>query len=176
MDKNKHPDFIVISNYTIDMNLYHSSPIKNLKKINPQRTLSNNKYIGDFVFATKDKRLSLMYMLPKGFPILMNSKSSSPYVVICGEVEDVIQKDKGGALYILPSKTFHKTPQKELIEYEMVSRDSVAPIDEIDYANVLNALNIEGISIYFVDDTVFSNLIDNPEQDNIVKHLKRFSL
>ncbi len=172
----KHADFLVISNYTIDMNLYHSSPIKNLKTIKPQHTLSNNKYIGDFVFATKDKKLSLMYMLPKGFPILMNSKPSSPYVVICGKAEDVVQKDNGGALYILPSETFHKTPQKELNEYEMVSRDSVSPIDEIDYANVLNALNIEGISIYFVDDAVFSNLIDNPEQDNIVKHLERFSL
>ncbi len=167
---------MVISNYTIGMNIYHSSPIKNLKIIKPQRTLSKNKYIGDFVFATKDKKLSLMYMLPKGFPILMNSKSSSPYVVICGETEDVIQKDKGGALYVLPSKTFHKTPQKELSEFEMVSKDPVAPIDEIDYENVMSALNIEGISIYFVDDTVFSNLIANPKQNNIVKSLKRYSL
>ncbi len=158
------------------MNLYHSSPIKNLKTIKPQSTLSNNKYIGDFVFATKDRKLSLMYMLPKGFPVLMNSKSSNPYVVIRGEAEDVIQKDKGGALYVLPSETFHETPQKELSEFEKVSKDSVTPIDEIDYASIIDALNMEKISIYFVNDTVFSNLIANPQQDNLVKKLKRYSL
>ncbi len=72
--------------HTRDMELYHASPIKNLKLIKPQKTISHNKYIGDFVFATKYKKLALMYMLPKGFPILMNAQSKNPYVVICADV------------------------------------------------------------------------------------------
>ncbi|MCL5113300.1 MAG: hypothetical protein M1554_02350, partial [Patescibacteria group bacterium] len=122
------------------MKLYHASPIKNLKLIKPQRTISHNKYIGDFVFATKYRKLALMYMLPKGFPILMNVKSKNPYIVICANVEKILQSDKGGALYILPDNLFHQTPQKGLNEYEMVSKDSIIPLGEEDYDYVIKEL------------------------------------
>ena len=81
------------------MKLYHASPIKNLKLIKPQKTISHDKYIGDFVFATKYKKLALMYMLPKGFPILMNVKSKNPYVVICADAKKSLKGIKE-VLYI----------------------------------------------------------------------------
>ena len=156
------------------MKLYHASPIKNLKLIKPQRTISHNKYIGDFVFATKYRKLALMYMLPKGFPILMNVKSKNPYIVICANVEKILQSDKGGALYILPDNLFHQTPQKGLNEYEMVSKDSIIPLGEEDYDYLIKELIRENVSIYFVDNDMFNKLILNPKQDTMVQSLDKY--
>ena len=156
------------------MKLYHASPIKNLKLIKPQRTINHNKYIGDFVFATKYRKLALMYMLPKGFYILMNVKLKNPYVVICANVEKILKRDKGGALYTLPDNLFHQTPQKGLNEYEMVSKDPVTPSSEEDYDCVIDQLIKENISIYFVDNDIFDKLLLNPKQDTIVQALDKY--
>jgi len=156
------------------MKLYHASPIKNLKILEPKRTISNDQSIGDFVFATRHKKLALMYMLPKGFPLLMNIKSSKPYVVLCGKAQDILKKDKGGALYELSVESFHKTPQSALANYEMVSKKPVIPLNETDYENVIRVLNKEGIAIYFVDTNTFDKLIMNPKQDSIVQTIDRY--
>ncbi len=156
------------------MKLYHSSPIKNLKILEPQRTISNNKYIGDFVFATRHKKLALMYMLPKGFPLLMNIKSSKPYVVLCGNVRDILKKDEGGALYELSAESFYRTPQTALSNYEMVSKESISPLNETDYESTTRTLDKEGIAIYIVDSNTFDKLILNPKQDSIVQTLDRY--
>lgn len=156
------------------MKLYHASPIKNLKIIEPKRTISNDKYIGDFVFATRHKILALMYMLPKGFPLLMNTKFSKPYVVLCGNLRDILKKDEGGALYELSAESFHRTPQTALSNYEMVSRVSISPLSETDYESVTRALDNEGVAIYIVDRNTFDKLILNPKQDSIVQTLDRY--
>ncbi len=156
------------------MKLYHASPIKNLKVIKPQRTISHDKYIGNFVFATKYKKLALMYLLPKGFPTLMNVRSKNPYVVICASVEEILKRDKGGTLYLLPGNLFSQSPQKELNEYEMVSKEAVVPLSEDDYESVTQKLISENISIYFVDSDTFNKLILNPKQDSMVKALNKY--
>jgi len=115
-----------------------------------------------------------MYMLPKGFPLLMNIKALNPYVVLSGNAQDIIKKDIGGALYELSAESFHKTPQSALANYEMVSKKPVIPLNETDYENVIRVLNKEGIAIYFVDTNTFDKLIMNPKQDSIVQTLDRY--
>jgi hypothetical protein len=140
----------------------------------PQRTLSHDKYIGDFVFATENKRLALMYLAPKGFSTLMNPKLPNPNIVVCGEAENVIKKDKGGSLYVLDGKSFRETPQEGLSDYEMVSLKPVVPLEEIDYPGVINALLEEGISVYFTDESTFNSLILNDRQENMIKRLPKY--
>ncbi len=41
--------------------------------------------------------------------------------MICAEQDDYIKNDLGGAIYVLPAKSFTKTPQEGLEDYEMVS-------------------------------------------------------
>lgn len=62
--------------------LYHSSTEKDLRVISPQRTLSKDKYIGDFVFATADPAYSAMYLVPKGLKTLMHSSTDDRWIVI----------------------------------------------------------------------------------------------
>lgn len=157
------------------MNLYHSSPIKGLKVIQPQRTICNDEYTCDFVFATKYKKLALMYMLPKGVYILMNiNYSSKPYVLICGREEDVIKLDKGGSLYTFSDKGFIKTPQEKLDDYEMVSEQPVMPIKEIVYDKTIDVLMKIGVSIYFVNKKTFDLLMRSPKQDSLVEKLTKY--
>src|SRR5437870_4294905 len=109
------------------MILYHASQKKNLKVIKPQPTLSNNKLIGNYVFATANKILAIMYLVPKGIAILVEPNGLNPNIVICSDIEEFKKKDIGGVIYELPSETFIKTPQKGLTDYEMVSKKGVKP-------------------------------------------------
>ncbi|HVC35874.1 MAG TPA: hypothetical protein VNE40_00300 [Candidatus Dormibacteraeota bacterium] len=157
------------------MILYHSSPVKNLKTLNTSQTLSNNVNIGNYLFATENKLLALMYLIPKGFPIMTNPRKSNPTVVISGKAEEVLSKDKGGSVYVLDDKNFGETPQKSLTDYEKVSRMSVEPIKEIEVMKTISELIESGVSVYFVDDEVFSSLIRNPKQKALIAQLTKFS-
>ncbi len=156
------------------MTLYHASPLSRLPIITPQPTLSRDKYIGDFVFATKNKRLALMYLVPKGFATLMNSQLSNPNIVICGKVKDVIKKDKGGSLYWLSDEYFQDTPQAGLSEYEMVSEKPVIPFKEVSYENTIETLINGGISIYFTNESTFNSLLVNDKQQELIQKLPKY--
>lgn len=157
------------------MVLYHSSPVKNLKILNTSPTLSNNVNIGNYLFATENKLLALMYLMPQGFPIMMDSKKNNPTVVIAGNTEEVLSMDHGGSVYVLDDKNFIETPQKGLSDYERVSKVSVKPIREIKVEDTINSLIEAGVSIYFVDDNVFNDLIRNPKQKELITKLNKFS-
>lgn len=64
------------------MTLYHASNIKDLDVITPQPTKSNNVLIGDFVFATENKLLAIMYLANKGIAVMMNPEKDNPTIII----------------------------------------------------------------------------------------------
>src|SRR4051812_29088282 len=72
--------------------LYHASTNSELTVLEPQRTLSKDKYIGDFVFATKDKLLAVMYLIPKGYGSIMDTKSKPPKILICANESEIKSK------------------------------------------------------------------------------------
>lgn len=156
------------------MALYHASQQTNLSTIKPQRTFSNDKYIGNYVFATTNKKLALMYLVPKGIPTLMNPDDPQPNIVICSELSKYITKDQGGAIYKLPSNDFIKSPQKELSMYEMASKQSIKPLTKNIYKNTIQALQSADIKIYFVNDATFAKLIKNPNQDKLINGLRNY--
>jgi len=155
------------------MFLYHASQIKNLKIIKPQRTLSNNQYIGDFVFATKDIKLATMYLATKGLYTLMET-DNEPHIVIVSDVKDYLKNDKGGAIYTLPSEGFIKTPQKGLEKYELVSKKAIKPVDIKVYAKSLDAMKEMGIKIYFVDMDTFNKINQPNKGQKIISSLKSY--
>jgi hypothetical protein len=157
------------------MFLYHASQHKNLVKITPQKTLSHDKYIGNFVFATANKIMAIMYLSPKGFATLMNPDDSNPDIVVCGTVEDFIKRDLGGAVYKLPSAHFTKTPQKGLSDYEMVSTHTVEPLGKTTYNSALEAMLHAGIEVRFTDAKTFKSLIRNPNQADMIKQISLYS-
>jgi hypothetical protein len=140
------------------MPLYHASTEKNLSIIKPQRTLSHDTYIGDYVFAASNKAYAAMYLAPKGMPQLLNAFDGKPYLVINGNIATFRDKDAGGAIYEVPSDTFNGTPQVELAETELVSTQSVVPLNKEVFNTALGAFNNMNIPIYFVDNTVYEKI------------------
>lgn len=156
--------------------LYHASPDKSLAVIEPKRTLSKDKYIGDYVFATEDPRLAAMYLASKGTALLMNVKSSPFSIVINANEQDYLASDKGGAVYKVPAATFEKTPQAGLEDSERISKVSTMPLEKKVYSSSIEAIQEAGVKIYFVDSKTFTNLLNNPDQDKIIASLKPYNL
>ena len=140
--------------------LYHSSTEKDLRVISPQRTLSKDKYIGDFVFATADPAYSAMYLVPKGLKTLMHSSTDDRWIVICSDPEEFRRIDKGGAIYGLSSDGFIKSPQVELGETEMVCRKEAPILDKKVYSTALEALRKQGVAVYFAGESEFQEVLN----------------
>lgn len=138
--------------------LYHASPHTNLSVIKPKHTLSKDKYIGDYVFATADHRLATMYLATKGVATLMNTDKGLWIAICCNEAK-YLNQDRGGAIYELPADTFSETPQRGLSDYELVSKAPVKPINKTINKKSLDAMLDLGINIYFVDALTFEKLV-----------------
>jgi hypothetical protein len=141
------------------MVLYHASQQKDLAIIQPKRTLSRDKYIGDFIFATPHKTLALMYLVPKGFATLMNYDKNPPSIVICAAKDELARRDTGGAIYELSPENFKQSPQVELRQDEMASRQPEKPKSSEVYGSALDALSSHGITIEFTDQAGFEKLL-----------------
>jgi hypothetical protein len=155
--------------------LYHASPSKNLTVIQPQRTLSRDKYIGDYVFATSDLKLAAMYLATKGKGTLMDYTSKEPAIVICSDEREYVRNDKGGAIYIVPADSFKKSPQEGLEESEVVSKVPVTPLDKKVYEHSLDAMHELGITVYFADQKTFDALVKARDEKKLLKKLRPYT-
>lgn len=152
--------------------LYHGSSQSGLKILHPKKTLSKDQYIGDFVFASHNKTLAIMYMTVKGYYSLMSTGTTPPYIVICANEKEYKEKDDSAvSIYKLSSNSFEATPQEELKEYEFVSRKPVVPESFETYPNALTAFSQNNIDIYFVNKQVFDQIVVAGDKDRH-KYLK----
>ena len=126
----------------------------------PRRALSRDVYIGDYVFATPDKRVAAMYLAPKsGGTILINTFDGEPYAIINNNVETFKKVDKGGSIYTVPAESFKPTIQEGLEETERISKVPVRPIGSQDYPTSLEAMSGMGVHVYFVDNQTFDRIM-----------------
>lgn len=141
--------------------LYHASTNKSLKRLEPQRSLSKDKYIGDYVFATPDRRMSIMYLVPGAAgAISINTFNGEPYAFINGTPEQFEKVDHGGAIYKVQSEQFNETPQQELIGTEYVSVAPVPIVSKEKFSTAADAMRKNGVKLYFFeDDEMFQKLI-----------------
>ena len=155
--------------------LYHSSPQKDLKIIEPQKTKVHDEYVGDYVFATTDKILATMYLCTKGHASLMESKHKNPWIVIVAEPSEFIKYDKGGAMYELPDDSFHKTPNPGLETFEMVSKNSITPLSKQVYDTFMQAMHDSGVTVYFVNQSTFDDILKTKDHQSIIDTLKPYN-
>lgn len=134
----------------------------------PQRALSKNTYIGDFVFATSNKAYAAMYLAPKGRAMLLNTFHGVPSLVVSGSVEEFLNADKGGAIYEIPPDSFADTPQTELANTELVSSVPVVPLRKEIFDTSLQALRQMNVPVYFVDDALFDTIKDADDHGRAV--------
>lgn len=149
--------------------LYHASPERDLGVLLPKPTLSKDQYIGDFVFATANRRLAAMYLATRGIRTLMDTESDPPSIVICDSEEHYRGSDKGGSIYTVPSADFIPSPQAGLETYEMVSERKVAPIEQQVHTSSLKAMKECGISVHFASKEQFDLLLSLPAGEGRLK-------
>ena len=156
------------------MSLYHASTDTTLDVIEPRRTLSKDEYIGDYVFATASESLAAMYLATRGNATLMQPEGAKPYIVICNNPDDYIKNDKGGAIYKVPATSFKPTPQEGLEMYELVSETSVKPVDKTLYNSSIIAMRKKDVSIYFVDQQLFNQLLASKNEEKILSSIQPY--
>lgn len=135
--------------------LYHASANPDLELLEPQRTISKDKYIGDYVFATKDKALAAMYLTPKGYGSVMESDKNPPRLLIRADEAEIRLKDTGGAIYKVDAANFIDSPQQELSAYEMVATKPIRLVSKETFSSVFSAWDQLGIKVEYIDQKTF---------------------
>lgn len=126
--------------------------------IKPQKTLSKDIYIGDYVFATSNKVLAAMYLTTRGVPTIMHYEYERPVIMIMASSEEYAKGDIGGAIYTVPAESFTNTPQAGLEDSEFVSSVEVMPISKKIYNSSIEAIKSMGITINFISKDYFNEL------------------
>lgn len=74
--------------------LYHASSHKNLPVIKPQKTLSKDIYIGEYVFATSNPKLAAMYLVTLGTRTIMNTPARPHHILIGADAKLFSEQDQ----------------------------------------------------------------------------------
>lgn len=154
--------------------LFHASTIKNLPELIVKPTKSNNIYIGDYVFATGNIKLCLMYFVPKGVDTMFSSQTKPESLLICSTYTKYKGLDMGGSIYTVDSKKFVQSPQKGLEQYEKVSTENVKILNETHYASIFDVAKQMKVNIYFVNRKQFETLVKTKNEHLVIPILKPF--
>lgn len=126
---------------------YHASPFCNLKFIEPhQDTLPQNFNEGSVVFASPNFAFTTMFLTPHDDSWANGGTfNGSPYFVI-SDKKRFTEKDKGGCIYLVRSKTF-----KRLNRHEWYSKSRLKIRGKVNFSSGLTAMMIMGVQVYMTD-------------------------
>ena len=79
---------------------------------------------------------------------------------------------EGGHIYVLPSDKFISDPNKGLGEYEWTSKESVSPIDKIEFPSTLDAMIKNGVQVYFVEPSEFNKIEPENKDAEVIKNFE----
>jgi len=157
--------------------LYHASTNKDIKLFEPRDVSVRTPDEGKLVFATPDQRVAAMFLVPSEIgPSEIGVHGDRAIIVINGTVEKFKAKDKGGAIYVLPSDTFSTDPKLGMGEMEWTSKLPVKPLSKNIYASALRALQEFGAEVYLVDSATFRAIQESEDQGwDIINSLRPYS-
>src|SRR5687767_10509331 len=118
--------------------LYHGSPIRGLKVIEPRAISIRDHNEGPVVFATPDLVLASMFIVPVDDSFVNMGYVGETPIFHCGDKKRFLELDKGGAIYILSSEAFSFDSNKGMGDLEWTSTQAVVPIKEMVYDSALD--------------------------------------
>lgn len=152
--------------------LYHASQNRNIKVFEPRAETVRDPEEGPVVFATPHKEVAVCFMTPYEFHHGSFNRGESWFMVIPDKGE-YLAKDKGGAIYSLPSDSFKADSQRGLKENEWTSKVAVKPADKEEYDSTLNAMLDQSVQVYFVDRQTYADIRSSDDHGfKIVSGLK----
>lgn len=138
--------------------LYHGSPHRDIKELEPRTKLHREKEEGKLVFATSEIADASMFLYKTALTghFLVEGERIA-YAVIVDDREEFLKKDKGGQIHVLPSETFESSPHSGMSN-EWVSKESVKPTKVLEYDSALNTMLEYGVQVYFVDENTYQQI------------------
>ncbi|MCP3659041.1 MAG: hypothetical protein GY830_01465 [Bacteroidetes bacterium] len=161
--------------YTKPRILFHASNNRNIKVLEPRNIKKRNKNEGPVIFATANLDLATIFLSQFGDRYAKSgSYDWKNFHYIHKDKEEFLKKDKGGAIYIVPSDSFHSIPEKGLGRHEWVSKKKVKPLYKIEFDSALEAMIDLGIQVFFVDEETFAKLKSSKGEEHmkIIRKLK----
>lgn len=150
--------------------LYHASSCINISEFEPRN--ESPRYQGEvnLVFATPYLGVAAMFLVSRDIPTEISIYGDKYVVFINSSEADYSLKDKGGAIYILPTDTFETDSINGMGEIEWVSKVSVRPISKEIFETSMKAMDKYDVDRYFVSDATFQQIQADPAHAlNLVK-------
>lgn len=150
--------------------LYHASPDINVEEFEPRN--NSPRYNGEtnLVFATPHEALAAMFLAPRDISIEIGIYGHKYVIFIEADEPTFIRKDKGGAIYTLPSQSFKTDTVHGMKEIEWYSEIPVNPLSKIVYKTSIEAMDKFGVKRYFVDSQTMKKIRKDPgDALNLVK-------
>lgn len=154
--------------------LYHASFNRNIEVLEPRKS-SRDPEEGDIVFGAPDLAFATMFLVESDDSWTIKGKIGKKYMMIIGDKERFEGKDKGGSIYVLPNKSFECDQGKRMGKCEWHSKESVKPIDKIEYPSGLDAMIENGVQVYFVNKEFFRDIRKATERANMCDSEKEYS-
>lgn len=140
--------------------LYHSSPNINIDIFEPRKEKIRDPEEGPVVFATPDKALAAAFLVRTDgswvkIGRFSDGKTQTPWHLVTKNKRRFRRRDKGGAIYHLPTTGFNCDPKKGMGDMEWTNKNSVKPIKKEVFTSGEQAMKDLGVNLYFVDRKTF---------------------
>jgi hypothetical protein len=161
--------------------IYHGSDNSNITLFEPRKEHVRDPKEGAVVFATPSIRLASCYLFRWDDSwvhqsITWNDSNKADYDVymVISDRERFEKQDKGGSIYLLPSKSFDFDEKKGLGIYEWTSKEKITPLTQIKFVSSLEAMKTLGVKLYFVNADQFKEYrrLPGEKQINFLNNLK----
>jgi hypothetical protein len=163
------PESTVNTKFVKPKVLYHSSWNTEIKQFEPRNEKVRDPLEGPVIFATPDKAYASCFLVPSDDSWVKIGRYSTngipgSWKVVVSDEDRFKQLDKGGAIYHLPSKPFKFHPERNMAEIEWTSTQAVEPTDKEEYGSGLQAMQRQGVDVYFVDEATFEAIKQSDDQ------------
>ena len=160
--------------------LYHGSGNRNIKIFEPRLDHIRDEKEGSVIFATPSIQLASCFLFKwddswvhQSISWKENNKADYKVIMVISDKVRFNQEDLGGAIYILPAHSFEYDKNNGLGIYEWTSKEKVLPFTQINFSSALEAMQIFGVQVYFVNSEQFKYYINLPgeEQEKFLLNL-----
>ncbi len=150
--------------------LYHGSTNGEITEFTPRLSHGTGSEHGEQVYASPSLMVASVFMAKE---YIKQPWSSGFYggaycALITIPRDEFLQRDKGGYIYAIDSKSFSTKEGRGLDDQEYASSEPVTPETKVFYPSVLETMIELGVQVYFVNKDEYETLKDSTDDQ---KHL-----
>lgn len=170
-------------NYAHTDVLFYGSMHNEIEVLEPQSKNIRDKNEGPVIFATPSIKLASSFLFRWDDSwvhccVSTNNLPKNEYrvIMVISDKERFLESDKGGSIYLLPSKNFEFDPLKGLGKYEYTSKEHVKPFAKLYFSSAMEAMKNFGVEVYFVSKKQFSYYLklSGAEQEDFLEKLEKY--